>query len=42
MSDDLKPEDAQAWYNRGVELAQLGQYEDAIADNQTLKIEPDI
>lgn len=38
----FKPEDDQAWYNRGVALRNLGRFEDAIASyDKALQFKPD-
>ena len=39
---DLKPDDYQAWYNRGTALLNLGRYEEAIASyDEALKFKPE-
>lgn len=39
---DIKPDDQEAWYNRGVTLYDLGLYEEALHSyNQALQIQPD-
>jgi Flp pilus assembly protein TadD len=39
---EIKPDDHQAWYNRGIALGNLGRDEQAIASyNQALEIKPD-
>ncbi len=38
----MKPDDHDAWYNRGIALGKLGRFEEAIASyDQALKIKPD-
>jgi tetratricopeptide (TPR) repeat protein len=39
---EFKPDDHQAWYNRGIALENLGRYEEAIASfTEALKVKPD-
>jgi Flp pilus assembly protein TadD len=39
---EIKPDDHEAWNNRGIALGNLGRFEDAIASyDQALEIKPD-
>ncbi|MEG3978334.1 tetratricopeptide repeat protein, partial [Microcoleus sp. herbarium8] len=40
---EFKPDDYEAWYNRGIALHNLGRFKDAIASyDKALKIKPDL